>query len=276
MAAPVYTPVFSRGCWQCLAQRLHNNQEVLSTVRQQNPHKFIATSQAVLPSTLQTGIDLAATEILKWIVSKPEKLQPSVATLSGKIVTLDLINFDLQTHILTKRPQCSVCGDQSYSDRQESKIVLTSRKKQFTIDGGHRIFSPQQTLDRWQHHISPITGIVSALIRTSEPGSNHSYLAVHNFGRATDLKSLRHNLHNKAAGKGRTAAQAKASAFCEAIERYSGLFQGDEIRVSNTYTQLGSAAIHPASCLQPARSPISKSPTAQSKLWGSRFYSRTF
>ncbi len=245
-------PIFDvdrTGCWQCLAQRLESNREVVSSIQQQND-KFISTSQALLPSTLQTGINLAATEIIKWIIRDREQSDRPIKTLAGKVITLNLANLDLQTHLLTKRPQCIVCGDKSdNSRRQPQKIILSSQKKQFTIDGGHRILPPEQTLSRWQHHISPITGVVSALVRTSEPGSNHSYLAVHNFGKAADLKSLRHNLHNKAAGKGRTESQAKTSGFCEAIERYSGLFQGDEIRVSNTYSQLESA-IHPVSCLQ--------------------------
>lgn len=243
---PIFAPE-QTGCWQCLAQRLSNNREVVSTICQQN-RTFIPTSLALLPSTLQTGINLAATEIVKWIVEDKNSSNCSTE-ITGKIITLDLTNLDLQTHLLTKRPQCHVCGDKSDRGRQPQKITLTSQKKQFTIDGGHRIFSPEQTLSRWQHHISPITGVVSALVRTSEPGSNHSYLAVHNFGKATDLQSLRHNLHNKAAGKGRTESQAKASGFCEAIERYSGLFQGDEIVASHTYSELGSA-IHPASSLQ--------------------------
>ena len=241
---PIFVPE-QTGCWQCLAQRLTNNREVISTICQQN-QTFISTSVAILPSTLQTGTNLAATEIVKWIVKDEDSCDCSKIT--GKIITLNSINLDLQTHVLTKRPQCPVCGDTN-RDRQPQKITLSSQKKQFTIDGGHRIFSPEQTLNRWQHHISPITGVVSALVRTSEPGSNHSYLAVHNIGKATDLQSLRHNLHNKAAGKGRTESQAKASGFCEAIERYSGLFQGDEVRANYSYSELESA-IHPANCLQ--------------------------
>ncbi len=239
------------GCWQCLAQRLQSNQEVLSTIQQQQgKYKNISTYQAHLFSTLQTGINLAATEILKWLVRDRDKPDDLFPTLAGKIITLNVSNLDLKTHILTKRPQCPVCGDKNHTSHQTSKITLTNRKKQFTVDGGHRILSPQETLERWQHHISPITGIVSSLVRTSEPGANHSYLAVHNFGKAKDINSLRHNLHNKAAGKGRTKSQAKASGFCEAIERYSGLFQGDEPRKLHTYNQLGNTGIHPESCLQ--------------------------
>ena len=37
-------------------------------------------------------------------------------------------------------------------------------------------------------------------------------------------------------GKGSTAEQGEASALMEAIERYSGIFQGDEIRVTRRFT----------------------------------------
>jgi len=42
--------------------------------------------------------------------------------------------------------------------------------------------------------------------------------------------------------------QAQASGLCEAIERYSGLFHGDEARIRASFRQLGAAAIHPNAC----------------------------
>jgi ribosomal protein S12 methylthiotransferase accessory factor len=249
---PIFYPGRT-GCWQCLAQRLYGNREVETAIQQQKgSFESIPTSRAILPSTLQIGLNLAATEVLKWIVLESADRTRSIPTLEGKVLTFNLANLELQTHILTKRPQCHICGDEV--DQRECKpkpVILTSRRKQFTADGGHRILSPEQTLKRYEHHISPITGVVSTLVRTSEPESNllHNYLAVHNFGSATDLNSLRYILHHKAAGKGKTDQQAKASGFCEAIERYCGLFQGDEIRVKRTYTQLGDSGIHPSLCL---------------------------
>src|SRR3712207_7236697 len=47
----------------------------------------------------------------------------------------------------------------------------------------------------------------------------------------------------------RSDEQARASAICEAIERYSGLFQGDEARVRKSLRRLGGAGIHPNACL---------------------------
>jgi ribosomal protein S12 methylthiotransferase accessory factor len=249
---PIFYPGRT-GCWQCLAQRLYGNREVETAIQQQKgSFESIPTSRAILPSTLQIGLNLAATEVLKWIVLESADRTRSIPTLEGKVLTFNLANLELQTHILTKRPQCHICGDEV--DQRECKpkpVILTSRRKQFTADGGHRVLSPEQTLKRYEHHISPITGVVSTLVRTSEPESNllHNYLAVHNFGSATDLNSLRYILHHKAAGKGKTDQQAKASGFCEAIERYCGLFQGDEIRVKRTYTQLGDSGIHPSLCL---------------------------
>jgi ribosomal protein S12 methylthiotransferase accessory factor len=249
---PIFYPN-KTGCWQCLAQRLYGNREVETAIKQQKgSFESIPTSLAILPSTFQLGLNWAATEILKWIILDGAARTSSIPTLEGNVLTLNLANLEQRIHRLTKRPQCSVCGDAIYQEeRQPKPITLMSCQKQFTADGGHRVLSPEQTLKRYEHHLSPITGVVSALVRTSESENNllHSYLAVHHFGHATDLTSLRHILHHKAAGKGKTDQQAKASGFCEAIERYCGLFQGDEIRVKRTYAQLGDLAIHPSLCL---------------------------
>jgi ribosomal protein S12 methylthiotransferase accessory factor len=50
------------------------------------------------------------------------------------------------------------------------------------------------------------------------------------------IDQLRSGLSGGSFGKGSTAEQAEASALMEAIERYSGIFQGDEIRVTKRFT----------------------------------------
>ena len=65
---PIFEPG-KTGCWHCLAQRLRANRPVETFIQN---HKNISTSLpqslSVLPSTLQIGLNLAATEIAKWIV----------------------------------------------------------------------------------------------------------------------------------------------------------------------------------------------------------------
>ena len=57
-------------------------------------------------------------------------------------------------------------------------------------------------------------------------------MPAHNFSApARTVDELRAGLSGGSFGKGSTAEQGEASALMEAIERYSGIFQGDEIRV---------------------------------------------
>jgi len=59
---------------------------------------------------------------------------------------------------------------------------------------------------------------------------------------------LRKSLGHKSGGKGKTDRQSQASGFCEAVERYSGIYQGDEPRIKSKLADLD-GAIHPAQCL---------------------------
>jgi ribosomal protein S12 methylthiotransferase accessory factor len=64
------------------------------------------------------------------------------------------------------------------------------------------------------------------------------------------LAFVKRSLRTKSAGKGATDVQARASAICEAIERFSGVFQGDEPRLTATYHELGEDAIEPNACMR--------------------------
>jgi ribosomal protein S12 methylthiotransferase accessory factor len=243
-------PIFSPGktaCWECLAQRLRTNRPVESYIQR---HKGISTpfptSIAALPSTLQIGLNLAATEIIKWIVQRENK------QLEGSLVTFETHLFKTQNHSLVQRPQCPSCGQLDDYNKKLLPVVLESRKKTFTADGGHRCFSPEETLNKYEHHISPITGVVHTLQpkKQTANGVMHSYYAGHNFAMMYDtLYFLRQTVRGKSGGKGKTDVQARASALCEAIERYSGIFQGDEIRHKDTYGNMRNMAIHPNACM---------------------------
>ncbi len=241
------------GCWECLAHRLQGNREVETSILQQQGKTesgCLPTALAALPSTVQTAIALTTTEVAKWLVKQiiPES---KIQTLAGKVITLDQTNFTLKTHSLTQRPQCRACGNPDLVSQQvKSAIALTSRKKLFTQDGGHRAFTPDQILKRYEHLISPITGVVSSLTRSSDPENPfvHTYSAVHAFGSSSSLSKLRRSLGHKSGGKGKSDRQSQASGFCEAIERYSGIYQGDEPRIKFKLAELD-GAIHPAQCL---------------------------
>ena len=236
------------GCWECLAQRLRNNRPVERFIQKhQNISTPLTPPLDPLTSTWKTALAMTATEIFKWIVQGENK------RLEGALVTHDTLCLETQSNILVKRPQCPSCGENFHKlSNKPLPIILGSRKKTFTSDGGHRCCSPEETLNKYQHHISPITGVVRELAKVST-GSNsatHTYVAKHHFATIfDDLKNLRQNIRGRSAGKGKTDEQAKTSAFCEAIERYSGVFQGDEIREKSSYQKMGEKAIHPNACM---------------------------
>ena len=243
-------PIFQSpqtGCWSCLAQRLRGNRPVEGFIqRHRNTSSPLTPPLASLPLTQQTALTMAAIELLKWIVL------PERQSFPGVLITHNTLTLETRNHGLSKRPQCSCCGILKPEHHKPLPVVLGSRKKKFIADGGHRCVSPEKTVEQYKHHISPITGVVRELGRLSRNshGLTPTYVAKHDFACVFDeLSFLKQNLGGRSAGKGRTEAQARASAFCEAIERYSGVFQGDEYRIKSSYQQLGDRAIHLNHCL---------------------------
>lgn len=241
-------PLFVPGetaCWACLADRLRANRPVESYLATRNG----AAGASVLDrgssaATLSVGWGLAAHEIATWIG------RGELPALRGKLRSLDLASWEAKTHTLVRLPYCPACGDGRRRSPEPRPIALSARPKSFTRDGGHRVVAPEVTLERYGHHVSPITGAVSMLERATENGHDedlqHTYIAGHNLARRhRDLNHLRHDLRNMSSGKGTTDVQARASGLCEGLERYSGVFRGDEPRRLALYDELGSTAVHP-------------------------------
>ncbi|MDQ6771769.1 MAG: TOMM precursor leader peptide-binding protein, partial [Candidatus Dormibacteraeota bacterium] len=170
----------------------------------------------------------------------------------GEMVTLAVDSLETRRHRLVRRPQCPCCGDPGRWSRAAEPIRLRSQMKRFTADGGHRVVSPERTLARYGHHVSPITGAVSNLepVPLDDDGLLHVYFAGHNLSSPADnLHALRRGLRSNSSGKGVKDNQARASGLCEALERYSGVFRGNEMRTRATYRSLGDIAIHPNACM---------------------------
>lgn len=242
---PLFVPG-QTGCWACLAHRLGGHRKVERYLQEKTGRaRPLPTALAALPSTQQAAFALAATEIAKWIAGAGS--QP----LSGRVITLNTLSLEQQAHVLVRRPQCPRCGDPGLvAARQSAPPTLQPRRKSFTADGGHRELPPAETFKRLEHHISPITGIASVLRRISLDGDGQgptlSYVADHNFVLwENKLTFLRESLRGRSGGKGKQEIQARVSALSESIERFAGVFQGDESRLTARFKELGEAAIHP-------------------------------
>jgi ribosomal protein S12 methylthiotransferase accessory factor len=233
---PLVGPVFSPGktaCWTCLADRMKWNREVKAFLDRKQARRVV-DSPLARNTFGQSGIQLAAVEIAKAIATDFR------TDLRDHVVSLDLLGSTIVRHYVAARPQCPACGREELRDpsRAPVPVELSAGGKLVMTSGGYRAVSPEATVARFRKHVSPLTGVVSSLERIEADLSlNTSYLASHNFSpRPESVNALKAGLRADSYGKGSTAQQAEASALMEAIERYSGIFQGDEIRVTRRFT----------------------------------------
>ncbi len=225
-------PVFRPGdedapCWACLASRIGNNVEIANYLRGLPAgFAFPANTPDCLSDVV---IGLAALELAKWIVFGES------ATLHRHTMALESLGMKTSIHPVTRRPQCRSCGDPALyrPDRPASPVRLAPSPKPVRTSGGFRSVPPRDTLRRYRHLVSPVTGAVNRLLRITD--ERDSWLHVNVAGaslamQARSLLALRASIRSLNSGKGSTPEQAEASALCEAIERHSGAYRGDEIR----------------------------------------------
>jgi ribosomal protein S12 methylthiotransferase accessory factor len=237
------------GCWQCLAERMRANFPVVGYLDSlRNGAGVPATGPFHDPAARSVAWGLAAHAIASWVA------QGGVAPrLEGKIQTFDLPGWHMQSHELVRRASCPACGSAAaLAAPQAQPLRLQSQKKTYCADGGHRVATPEETLSMYGRHVSRICGAATMLERSAGAGDGvlHVYLSGLNIACGpSHLNDLKSDLRSASCGKGTTDAQARASALCEALERYSGCFQGDEPRRRARYVDLGDAAIHPNTCM---------------------------
>ena len=232
---PMFTPGRT-GCWECLAQRLRVNRQVEHYLHKRAGRPLLTPARGWLPSTVGVAAGWAATELARSLAA------PGGA-LDGKVLTLDLARRELAEHVLVRRPQCPACGIPVVGE--PGPVELESRPRPAGEHGHERTASANETFERLKHHVSPVTGVVTTLVpREPDETRAHNYVAGHYFPVTSEgLSGLRINLIARSGGKGRTEAQARTSALCEAIERYSGIAWGDEPRKVASYAALRDEAI---------------------------------
>src|SRR5580698_5796193 len=237
---PLVGPVFRPGesaCWMCLAERMKRNREVKALLDRRQA-RCVAVSPLARNTFGQSAIQLAAVEIAKAIATGFR------TQLSDHIISLDLLGSTIVKHYVAARPQCPSCGRKKLRDprRAPAPVELGAGGKVVTTSGGYRSVSSSATVARFRRHVSPLTGVVSRLerIQADLPLATN-YHAKHNFsGPSETVHELRAGLSGGSFGKGSTAEQGEASALMEAIERYSGIFQGDEIRAKRRFADFPS------------------------------------
>src|SRR6202000_2589311 len=181
----------------------------------------------------QGAIQFAAIEIAKAIASNFR------TDLRDHIASFDLMGATIAKHYVAHRPQCPVCGDKKLQNtrRAPKPVEINAGTRLIMTSGGYRSVLSRKTVGAYRKHVRGLTGVVNRLEKMDgDLPLNTNFFAQHNFSApARSVDELRSGLNGGSSGKGSTAEQAEASALMEAIERYSGIFQGDEIRMTRRF-----------------------------------------
>ena len=258
---PRFDPA-TTACWECLRQRLRRNLPIDAYLAQRSS---LPGPQLPSAEMRRVAAGVLGTQLARMAGAR-EAARPE-----SDLVKLDLITLETTRHPVSRRPQCARCGDPSlYGRRPGREIVFAPGTISVVADGGLRAVSPRETLARWSRLVDPLTGVVPALERIDEgsPGL-HVYATGANLANPGESwRSLRRSLRSSSGGKGFTDDQARASAIGEAVERYSGLFEGDEPRVRTSLRALGDTGIHPNRCMLFSRRQLDAGDSADGGMWG--------
>lgn len=240
---PALSPASSNGggCWRCLRDRLERNRPVetyLARAGWERPAR--RETLPSLPAAERVAASVAALEILELLVA------PQGSPLLQSLMTLELPGLETKLHRVVRRAQCPACGDADWMRRSVAEpIRLQAQTRLPSQDGGNRVVTPEETLARCSHLVSAITGTVASL--TPFEGRDHPLRPVYAAGYylcPADVElSSNETFFRLTLGKGRTPAQARASALAETIERYASIWQGDEPSVRARRYDLGDEAI---------------------------------
>lgn len=266
---PIFRPGVS-ACWQCLSHRIAGNRQAeLFLANERGKSDAVSRQRTPLMAvSAQLLANVVAIELHKLIV------QGGHPSLEGSLLAINTTTMNLERHSVVRRPQCSACGQPRFRT-PSAPPILTSRPSPTHFDDDRYSAHLDETIARYAHMISPLTGVVAWLEPASrgDTGLWYTYSAGHSFPLVQHtVHWVIRNLRSSTGGKGMTALQAKTSALGEAIERYSISYQGDERVRRATFADLGHEAIHPDSYLNFSSAQYASRDSWNRRLAGARMH----
>ena len=129
-------------------------------------------------------------------------------------------------------------------------LALKSRYKRCAHDLESRTVPLEETLGKYSRFVGNDHSIISAVRQYDLPWDGAIHLCRARLRPSSCLSPLSSKpvISGSAFGKGTSRVAAEVSAICELLERFSGIYRGDEERKRATYSELGNIAIHPSAC----------------------------
>ncbi len=251
-------PVLGPGasCIACLQDRLRLNLTGWALVHERRPAADAKLEIVSLPALVPPS---AWTTLAHHLPERPDALAEMERTLLvlpvGSGTDESGARADaaagpagtLERHRVPHLPQCPWCGDPTLAI-PGADVALRSRPRSGASGGGYRVVEPSETWSRHAHLVSPLTGVVRRIREVPVAGTDlvHVYTAshAHHYG-AGSVRAVKDDRRDHSGGKGRTDADARASALCESLERFSSVYRGDEPFRMARRSELGDEAVAP-------------------------------
>lgn len=251
---PIFMPDTDGACLHCITNNMRNNSEMRGFLAHHVQDALVTKHRCSVPPLLQANSTMVTVNVIKDLILETEIQNhrdshamrslnftihyDHVQKLKDHLVSYNVMGGEITRHYVNKRPQCLSCGDPRLTDPARPPVVpkifsTDEDAKSVFTSGGMKATNAKDTLKKYDHLVSPITGIVTSVERSSPPDDEwmHVYWSGSNLAIVNrSLQALTNSIRSKSAGKGRSDEQARVSALCEALERYSGVFNGDEIR----------------------------------------------
>lgn len=222
-------------CWHCLAHRWRRNHPARAA------NCSLHGKDTVAP--LHAQADLIAARLKELLAVARRMLErPGEAQAVWSLAPM-------QRHPVITRPQCPCCGTPDLvARRQRDPIRPSSRARASRTDGGWRTMQASATIERLSDQVSPLTGVIARVVAVNTPADGGLTVYRSEISRtAAPQPGLWTQAWTQLClGKGLSEAQARASAMCEAIERYTAFHQGDEAVVIAPAGELDARSIAPA------------------------------
>ncbi len=183
-----------------------------------------------------------------------ETLASAIVEAAGAGATLQVLPVlggAPSRHSVPTLPDCPACGDPTLVP-PGADFDLRSRTRVGGSGGGYRICSPRETLGRFESLVDPLMGAVRRVepVHVAASPLIHVYTANHaGTLAASSVTALKHDARDRGGGKGVTDLDARVSALCESLERFSAVYRGTEPTRRARASELRDEALHPRDLL---------------------------
>lgn len=176
-----------------------------------------------------------------------EQDQPAWPAAETRIRVLSPEGEPPEVHRVARLPHCSACGDPS-AGPPGARFRIRKVPIRSESGGGYRSEAPEGTIRRLERFVSPLTGVIRHVRKVPVAGAReaHVYTANHpNYYGAASFRTLRADRRDHSGGKGMADTDARASAMCEAVERFSAVHRGTEAVFHGRRSDLAGESVHP-------------------------------